>query len=114
MEMLLLMTLLVIFYPFIFIWRLVTGDKYMPPRDRIIALGLVLFLSSFASAGSHQRLVAQSGIRPNQVGRYEGVGMSTRSYTDARNNACYWGRKTPISIQYSKRGNRYYAVVRYK
>lgn len=67
-----------------------------------------------AGRGGHQRLVAQSGIRPRQVGTHEGVGMSTRSYIDARNNACYWGKRTPVSIQYSKQGNRYYAVVRYR
>jgi len=79
---------------------------------RIIAL--VVFLASPAMAGGHQRLVRQSGITPRQVGSAEGVGMSTRSYIDARNNACYWGRKIPVSIQYSKQGNRYYAVVRYR
>lgn len=62
----------------------------------------------------HNALVAQSGIKPRQVGSYEGVGMSTRGYEAARNNACYWGQRTPVSIQYNKVGNRYYAVVRYK
>ncbi len=63
---------------------------------------------------SHQGLVNESGIRPRQVGRFEGVGMSTTSFIAARNNACYWGQKTAVSVQYSKRGNRFYAVVRYK
>lgn len=62
----------------------------------------------------HQAMVAQSGIAPRQVGRYEGVGMSTSGYEAAKRNACYWGQRTPVSIQYSKQGNRYYAVVRYK
>lgn len=62
----------------------------------------------------HNALVAQSGIRPRQVGSAEGVGASTQGYIAARNNACYWGRKVPLSVQYSKRGNMYYAVVRYR
>lgn len=62
----------------------------------------------------HQAMVAQSGITPKQVGSYEGVGMSTQGYEAAKRNACYWGQRTPVSIQYSKQGNRYYAVVRYK
>ncbi len=32
MHMAILMILLVIFYPVIFIYRLVTNDKYMPPK----------------------------------------------------------------------------------
>lgn len=35
MEMLILMALLVVFSPVIFIYRLVTGDKDMPPQSRI-------------------------------------------------------------------------------
>lgn len=80
----------------------------------LMLIVLCLMPGGFCQAGAHERLVAQSGIKPRQVGRYEGVGMSTRSYIDARNRACYWGRKVPVSIQYSKRGNKYYAVVRYR
>lgn len=62
---------------------------------------------------SHAGLVAQSGITPNRVGSHEGVGMSSVSYEDARNNACFWGKRQHVSVQYSKRGNMFYAVVRY-
>ena len=74
----------------------------------------ILLANPCCQAGGHQRLVRASGITPRQVGTHEGVGMSTRSYEDAKRNACYWGRKTPVSIQYSKQGSRYYAVVRYR
>lgn len=81
----------------------------------LLVLVFVLVPECCNAAGwGHRRLVAESGITPRQVGTHEGVGMSTRSYIDARNNACYWGKRTPVSIQYSKKGNRYYAVVRYR
>ena len=67
----------------------------------------------FARLG-HAGMVAASGIRPANVGSYEGVGRSTRSFEAARNVACYWGQRQPVSIQYSKRGAFYYAVVRYR
>lgn len=35
MELALLMALLVLASPVIFIYRLFTGDKYMPPWDRL-------------------------------------------------------------------------------
>jgi hypothetical protein len=70
--------------------------------------------AGWRSRGSHASLVAQSGIRPAQVGSYEGVGVSSVSCEDARNRACYWGQRTPVSVQYSQRGGRYYAVVRYR
>jgi len=63
---------------------------------------------------SHRGMVAQSGIRPYQGGMHEGVGMSSRGYAQARNNACFWGQREVLSVQYSKRGGMYYAVVRYK
>lgn len=76
---------------------------------------LVLCIASTSYAGwPHNAIVRASGIRPHHIGTHEGVGMSTRSYSDAVHNACYWGKRTPVSIQYSKRGNMYYAVVRYK
>ena len=65
------------------------------------------------SSGGHNGMVRQSGITPHQVGSHEGVGMSSRSYEDAVRNACYWGKRTPVSIQYNQRGGMYYAVVRY-
>lgn len=85
-----------------------------------IAVCLVLLTAPVHGAGGifrrmgHNGMVAASGIRPNQVGTHEGVGMSKRSYEDARNNACYWGKRRAISVQYSKRGNMFYAVVRYQ
>lgn len=123
MEMLILMVVLFFAWPFILVYRLFTGDRAMPPKDRIICMTAMIVLCGccLAEAGpfrrsgiGHNALVAQSGITPRQVGTHEGVGMSTRSYIDARNNACYWGKRTPVSIQYSKKGNRYYAVVRYR
>lgn len=84
---------------------------------RLIAILAVILLCQTAEArgrNGHAALVAQSGIRPKQVGTAEGVGMSTHSYIDARNHACYWGKKVPLSVQYSYRNGRYYAVVRYK
>lgn len=82
---------------------------------RLFAIAILLaFLPDCCHAGGHQRLVAQSGIKPRQVGSYEGVGMSTRSYQDAIQHACYWGKRTPVSIQTSFRNGRYYAVVRYR
>lgn len=92
----------------------------MNPTKPILAIALCLLLCSPSFAAGpfrrmgHNAMVAASGIRPNQVGRYEGVGMSTRGFIEARNNACYWGQKTPVSVQYNKVGNRYYAVVRYR
>lgn len=75
---------------------------------------MLLAMSDCCRAGGHQRLVHASGITPRQVGSAEGVGMSTRGYEAAKRNACYWGKRTPVSIQYSKRGAYYYAVVRYR
>ena len=80
-------------------------------------LCLVLVLCStpaFAAGWGHRALVAQSGIRPRLVGMAEGVGMSTRSAADAIRNCCFWGRRTPVSIQTSFRNGRHYAVVRYR
>jgi hypothetical protein len=82
---------------------------------------LVLLLSNRADAqlfgrirgSGHNALVAQSGIRPNQVGTHEGVGMSSRSHQDALQSACYYGKRQIASVQYSTRGGMYYAVVRY-
>lgn len=113
-ELGVLMSFLFIGLPLIFVHRLITRDRAMPPKDRIIALLLCICLSSPVMAGGHQRLVRQSGIIPRQVGTHEGVGMSTRGYEAAKRNACYWGQRTPVSIQYSKRGPYYYAVVRYR
>ena len=89
----------------------------------VLCLVLVLILTSlvapaeargpFARMG-HAGMVAASGIRPHQVGSYEGVGRSTAGYAAAARASCYWGQRTPVSIQYSKRGNMYYAVVRYR
>lgn len=62
----------------------------------------------------HGGMVAFSGIRPVQVGTHDGVGMSTRSFEDARNRACYWGKREALTVQYSKRGSMFYAVVRYR
>lgn len=85
---------------------------------RFFLLAVVLLGSSdccqAAGRGGHQRLVAQSGIKPRQVGTHEGVGMSTRSAEDAIRNACYWGKRQHVSIQTSYRNGRYYAVVRYR
>lgn len=85
----------------------------------VLALMWIVFSQTASAAGpfrraGHNAMVAQSGITPNKVGRYEGVGMSTRGYDAAKRAACYWGQKTPVSIQYSKQGSRYYAVVRYR
>lgn len=86
----------------------------------ILAVCLTLFAQTSHGAGgifsrlSHGGMVRASGIRPNQIGTHEGVGMSSRSYEDARNNACYWGKRQALSVQYSKRGGMFYAVVRYK
>jgi len=63
---------------------------------------------------SHNGMVAKSGITPARVGSYEGVGVSSVSYEDARNRACYWGQRTALSVQYNYRNGRYYAVVRYQ
>jgi len=79
----------------------------------VLALLIVACCVQPADAG-HRALVARSGIHPRNVGSHEGVGVSTTGYIAARNSACYWGRRTPLSVQYSKRGNLYYAVVRYK
>lgn len=75
---------------------------------------MFLLVEPCCHAGGHQRMVRASGITPRQVGSYEGVGMSTRGYEAAKRNACYWGQRTPVSVQYSKRGQFYYAVVRYR
>jgi len=86
----------------------------------ILAILVLLLCSQSVDAigpfrrAAHNGLVAQSGIRPARVGSYEGVGMSTRSADAAIRAACYWGQRTPVSIQTSFRKGRYYAVVRYK
>lgn len=85
----------------------------------LLLVALVAAIPDCCLAGPHQRLVRQSGITPRKVGTHEGVGMSTRSHIDARNNACYWGQRTPVSVQYSTRYSKrgqplYYAVVRYR
>lgn len=80
----------------------------------VLLCALVLMVPQCCEAGGHQRLVRASGITPRQVGTHEGVGMSTRSYADAVQHACYWGQRVPVSIQYSYRNGRYYAVVRYR
>jgi len=86
---------------------------------RLLALAICCLFSSSnerAMGGifSHSRLVAASGIRPHQHGTHEGVGMSSRSFIDARNRACFWGQRQAISVQYSQRGGMFYAVVRYR
>lgn len=81
---------------------------------RLIAIIALLLLADSAIAGGHQRLVAQSGIRPKQIGSAEGVGMSSRSREDAIRNCCFWGKRQPISIQTSYRNGLHYAVVRYR
>ena len=78
-----------------------------------ILIVLCVVTPSFGAWG-HNAMVRASGIRPKQVGTHEGVGMSTRSFSDAVRNACYWGQRTPVSIQYNRVGNKYYAVVRYR
>jgi hypothetical protein len=78
-----------------------------------ILLAIVL-LTQPVLAGGHQRLVAQSGIRPHRVGTHEGVGVSSRSREQAIRNCCYWGQLQPVSIQTSFRNGFHYAVVRYR
>ncbi len=89
---------------------------------RLTILAIVALLFSAPSQGqcgifgrmTHGGMVASSGIRPNQVGTHEGVGMSSRSFEDARNRACFWGQRQAISVQYLHRGSMFYAVVRYR
>ena len=81
---------------------------------RFIALLAVVLIASSSFADTHRSLVRQSGIRPRSIGSAEGVGMSSRSPADAIRNCCFWGSRTPVSIQTSQRGGRYYAVVRYR
>lgn len=84
---------------------------------RFLALVVALVLACDASEAAnwkHRRLVLQSGIAPANLGTHEGVGMSSRSYQDAVQKACYWGKLKPVSIQYSQRNGLYYAVVRYQ
>ena len=86
----------------------------------LIVAGFVLFSAPCEAAGrfrlfgsSHAGLVSQSGISPHRVGSHEGVGVSSISYEDTRNRACFWGKRQHLSVQYSKRGSMFYAVVRY-
>ncbi len=83
-------------------------------RLLLVAMLCVTLTECCHAGWGHNRLVRESGITPRQVGTAEGVGMSTRSYADAVQNACYWGKRVPVSIQYSYRNGRYYAVVRYR
>ena len=64
--------------------------------------------------GGHAALVSQSGISPVQVGTHEGIGVSSVSFADAERNACYWGKRTVVSIQHNYRNGKFYAVVRYQ
>lgn len=79
-----------------------------------VFIALVLVSSTCFAAPGHRRMVRRTGITPKQVGQYEGVGRSTRSFDDAVSKACYAGQKVPVSIQYSKTGSWYNAVVRYQ
>ena len=86
---------------------------------RVLALAICCLFSSSnerAMGGifTHGRLVAASGIRTMQHGTHEGIGMSSRSFIDASNRACYWGKRQAISVQYSQRGGMFYAVVKYR
>lgn len=100
----------------------VTVDFWKTVRKWLTRSALIASVISSASVSeagvfrrvSHAGLVAASGIRPNQIGTHEGVGMSSRGYIEARNIACYWGQRQAISVQYSKRGGMFYAVVRYR
>jgi len=72
----------------------------------LVAAGCSLFSCNVViGCGLHSRLVAKSGIRPHSIGAFEGVGASTRGYAAARSNACYWGKRQALSVQYSKRGH---------
>lgn len=84
----------------------------------LVALLFVVSVVPCQAAGrffgiSHTALVNKSGIHPNRVGGYEGVGVSSVSFEDARNKACYWGKRNPVSVQYNQRGGMFYVVVRY-
>lgn len=83
-------------------------------KQFLTVVTILIALASASYGAGHRAMVRASGIRPLQVGTHEGVGMSSRSFEAARNNACYWGQRVPLSVQYSKRGGLYYAVVRYR
>lgn len=48
------------------------------------------------------------------TGRYEGVGFSTRSSTDAIHHCCYWGQRTPVGIGVARGTRGWYATVLYR
>lgn len=84
----------------------------------IITLIICLTASSVHAGPGHNRMVRRTGIVPNRIGSYEGVGRSPHSFADAQANACYAGQRTVASVQYSTsvgRGGKtiYNAVVRY-
>jgi hypothetical protein len=93
-------------------------------KNLAIAVCLVLVMSPYAAHGAggifgrrvtHQGMVAASGIQPARVAHNaEGVGMSTRSERDAIQNCCYWGQRTPVSIQTKYHNGAWHAVVRYR
>jgi hypothetical protein len=63
----------------------------------------------------HNRTVAKTGIVPNQVGQFEGVGRSPHSFEHAQSVACYANSgMRVVSVQRSITGGMYNVVVRYQ
>jgi hypothetical protein len=47
-------------------------------------------------------------------GRYEGVGYSSRSASEAVRSACYWGQRPAVGIGVARGRNGWYATVLYR
>lgn len=81
----------------------------------LLGILLTILLATPCCGNGHNRLVAQSGINPRQVGSFEGVGSSSISREEAIRQACRpKGKQQILSIQTSYRNGRHYAVVRYR
>ena len=80
---------------------------------------LVSAVVPVATGGGHAAAMASSG-RMFHSGRFangathEGVGFSTVSADDAIRHCCYWGQRTPVSIDVRRGNGGYFAVVQYR
>jgi len=105
----------------------------MRPITKILATTAVLLAATVADGGPLRRIVASATAtgdghaaamaasgRIFHSGRfapgasYEGVGFSTVSPQDAIRHCCYWGQRTPVSIDVRRGTGGWFAVVQYR
>ena len=87
------------------------------PLRRI--LSAVVPAAPTMGGGGHAAAMASSG-RIFHSGRFangascEGVGFSTVSAADAVRHCCYWGQRTPVSVDVRRGNGGWFAVVQYR